>query len=371
MNSYPTLVFILLVYPVFFAGCNRSGGADSPMRKQEAEKSKQKILVTSPIVQDVTSYQEYVCQIHSCKHIEVHALESGYLEEILVAEGQSVKQGEVMFRLLPKLKKASLDAKIANAKHQQIEFENTNKLAKEKVVSVQEVKLAQAALDQANAEVELARSELEFMEIKAAFDGVVDRQLAQQGSLINEGDLLTWLSDNSVMWVYFNVPEARYLEYAQTPDFTKQMVLELVLANHTEFPERGHIGAIETTFDNQTGNIMFRGNFPNPKNVLRHGQTGTVKIPTKIKDAIVIPQRATFNILDRRYVYAIEDKNTVKQRAITVEKELEDIFVVSDGLSKDDKFVFEGVRQVRDGEKIEFEFKDPQQILASQKYHAE
>lgn len=369
MRTYKALVVILLIVPM--AGCHTTADADSGTQAQEVEAPKQRIVVTSPGVLDVTSYQEYVCQIHSRRHIEVHALESGYLETIEVAEGQSVKQGDVMFRLLPKLKKASFDAQVAKAKHAQIEFENTSKLLKDKIVSVQEIKLAQANLDQANAEVELARSELEFMEIKAAFDGMVDRQLAQQGSLINEGDLLTTLSDNTLMWVYFNVPEARYLEYQKEPDFAEHMVLELVLANQSEFPEKGHIGAIETTFDNKTGNISFRGDFKNPKNILRHGQTGTIRIPKQMHDAIVIPQRATYNILDRRYVYAIEDKNVVKQRRIIVKQELEDIFVIDKGLTKDDKFVFEGVRQVRDGERIDFDYREPKVVLSTLKDHAE
>jgi len=199
---------------------------------------------------------------------------------------------------------------------------------------------------------------------------MVDRQDAQQGSLINEGDLLTTLSDNKVMWVYFNVPEARYLEYRETPDFDKTMVLELVLANHKKFGETGKIGAIETNFYNKTGNNSFRGDFSNPQNILRHGQTGTIRIPIHLKDALVIPQRATYNILDRRYVYAIED-NVVKQREITVAEELEDVFVVSKGLSKDDKFVLEGVRQVRDGDKIAYEFKKPEEVLTTLKNRAE
>ncbi len=170
-------------------------------------------MVTSPKAQDVIITQQYVCQIHSQRHIDVRALENGYLEEIAVKEGQAVKKGDVMFKILPTLYKAKLDAELAEAKLAEMEFNNTKKLFEEKVVSQNEVALFQAKLAKAQAKAELAQAELNFTIVKAPFDGIVDRLHEQQGSLIKEGDILTTLSDNSVMWVYFNVPEARYLEY--------------------------------------------------------------------------------------------------------------------------------------------------------------
>src|SRR4029077_8213207 len=125
----------------------------------------------------------------------------------------------------------------------------------------------------------------------------------QQGSLIKEGDILTTLSDNSLMWVYFNVPEARYLEYmAGLKQDKEDHKIELVLANQNKFPQSGKIGAIEAQFNNETGNIAFRADFPNPDVLLRHGQTGNTLIPRALNNAIVIPQRATNEILDKRYV---------------------------------------------------------------------
>ncbi|MCA9112856.1 MAG: HlyD family efflux transporter periplasmic adaptor subunit, partial [Planctomycetaceae bacterium] len=143
-----------------------------------------KIVVTSPVKKDVISTQQYVCQIHSCRHIEVRALEGGYLEKIEVQEGQSVKQGDPMFKILPVLLQAKLDADVAEADLAEIEFKNTQKLYKDKVVSDQEVALAKAKLAKAKAKVDLARAELNFTDIKAPFDGIVGQQMNQQGSLI-------------------------------------------------------------------------------------------------------------------------------------------------------------------------------------------
>ncbi len=333
-----------------------------------------KIVVTSPVAKDVISTQSYVCQIHSRNHIEVRALEGGYLEEILVNEGQAVKKGDPMFKILPVLYQAKLDADLAEAQVVQVEYDNTLKLLQQKIVSPQELALVKAKLAKAQAKVNLAKAELDFADIKAPFNGIVDRQLEQQGSLIEEGAVLTTLSDNDVMWVYFNVPEARYLEYKTAMDEDPDQAalnIELKLANHAIFSEHGTIGAIEADFNNETGNIAFRADFPNPNRLLRHGQTGTILIHQTLKDAIVIPQRATFEILAKRYAYVVGEDNVVRQREIEIESEMDDIFVIREGLEVGEKVILEGIRQVRDGDKVKFEFREPAEVLANLKNHAE
>ncbi len=350
------------------------GQLESYFQKQEEQPDRegQKIVVTSPQAKDVTITQEYVCQIHSRRHIDVRALESGYLEEITVKEGQAVKQGEVMFKVVPTLYQAKLDAELAEARLAEIEFNNTKNLFTKKMVSQADVALHQAKLDKANAMAKQAAAELQFSIVRAPFDGIMDRLQEQKGSLVEEGDILTTLSDNSVMWVYFNVPEARYLEYMANMDkLKKEGRIELVLANGSKFPQVGTIGAIEANFNNETGNIPFRADFLNPDGLLRHGQTGSVLIHQVSRDAIVIPQRATFQILAKRYVYVVGKDDVVHQREIVVQHEMDDIFVLKSGLEVGDKIVLEGVRQVRDGEKVEYEFRAPEVALANQKVHAE
>ncbi len=330
-----------------------------------------KVIVTSADDKDVTSTQRYVCQIHSRRHIEVRALEGGYLEEIPVSEGQAVKQGDTLFNILTTLYRAKLNSEMAEAQLAQIEYNNTKNLVKQGIVSDQELALAQAKLSKTTAMVDLAKAELDFTNIKAPFDGIIDRLLEQQGSLIEEGDVLTTLSDNSVMWVYFNVPEARYLEYKSSLSQKQSLDIDLMLANGKKFEQTGRIGAIEADFNNETGNIAFRADFPNPAGLLRHGQTGTILIHRIIKDAIVIPQRSTYEILAKRYVYIVDEDKVIHQREIEIETEQDDIFVIKDGLAAGEKIVLEGVRQVRDGDKVDYEFQDPDGILENLKYHAE
>jgi membrane fusion protein, multidrug efflux system len=342
--------------------------------KEEAHQEQHKIAATSPQAKDVIVTQQFVCQIHSQRHINVCALENGYLKEIPVKEGQAVKQGDVMFEIVPILYEARLKAELAEVQFAEIELQNSKMLFQHNppVVSIQDVKLAEAKLAKAQARLKLAEAELNFTVVRAPFDGIVDRRYEMQGSLIKEGEVLTTLSDNSTMWVYFNVPEKRYLEYmAGQGQENESRQIELMLANGSKFPHAGRIGAIEAKFNNKTGNIAFRADFPNPHGLLRHGQTGTVLIHRTLKNALVIPQRATFEILDKRYVYVVDKDDVVHQREIVTQSEMDDIFVIKSGLGVGDRIVLEGVRQVRDGEKVEYEFRQPEQILAQLKNRAE
>lgn len=340
------------------------------------------IVLTSPLIKDVVTTQEYVCQIHSRRHVEIRALEEGYLEEIPVQEGQKVKEGQLLFKVVAVLYKARLEADKAELELAEIELRNTRKLFEKKIVSDQEVALAKATREKAKAKVDLANAELGFTRVKAPFDGIIDRQYQQLGSLVEEGDILTTMSDNSLMWVYFNVPEANYLEYemqegAVDPASPQQLRLpeaniELRLANGKLFDQTaGDTVTVESNFDNETGNIQFRADFTNPKGLLRHGQTGTLLIHQKRKDAIVIPQRSTFEILDKQYVYVVGEDDIVHQKAITVAHEQDDIFVVDSGLAANDRIVIEGVRQLHDGDHVKYEYKKPEEVLAHLKHHAE
>jgi membrane fusion protein (multidrug efflux system) len=342
-------------------------------RKEEHHEAHRKIVVTGPKAMDVIITQQYVCQIHSCRHIKVCALDNGYLQEIVVQEGQAVKKDDVMFKILPVLYKAKLDAKLAEARLAELEYKNTKQLFEKKsVVSLNEVLLFEAKMQRAKADAAQAQAEMDFTSVVARFTGIVDRLHQQLGSLIKEGEILTTLSDNSLMWVYFNVPEKPYLEYmaSLTQDNVDQRI-ELELANHEKFPQRCEKVTIEAQFNNETGNIPFRADFKNPKGLLRHGQTGTILIHRKLHDATVIPMRSTYEILDKRYVYVVDKDDVVHQREIVIQHELDDLYVIEKGVAVGDRIVLEGTRQVRDGEKEEYEFRPPEEVMQKLKNHAE
>ncbi|WP_020468774.1 efflux RND transporter periplasmic adaptor subunit [Zavarzinella formosa] len=363
LSLVPAIILVLISLSMSACNLHKEG---------EAHQEHHKFVLTSPVAKDVVITQQYVAQIHSQRHINVRALVGGYLEEIQVKEGQMVKKGDLMFKILPTLYLAKLDAESAEADLAQLEYNNTKKLADEKVVSPNEVALFQAKLSKALAKKKLAAAELNFTDVRAPFDGIIDCLLQREGSLIKEGEDLTTLSDNSLMWVYFNVPEARYLEYMASLGQDQDPRIELVLANGSTFPHAGKINAIEAKFDNKTGNIPFRADFSNPDRLLRHGQTGTVLIHRTLHNAIVIPQRAVFEILDKRYVKLVGKDGKVHQREIVIQNELDDIFVIKSGLDVNDKFILEGVQQAFEGHDVEdAEFRKPEEVMANQKNHAE
>lgn len=349
---------------------------------QEHQEKHHPIVVTNPIAKEVVATKEYVCQIHSRRHIEIRALEEGYIAEIPVQEGQAVKEGQLLFEIVAILYKARLDADKAELQLAEIALRNTKMLFEKNVVSDQELALARAERDKAKAKVDLAAAELSFTRVKAPFDGIIDRQYQQLGSLVEEGDVLTTVSDNSLMWVYFNVPEADYLDYkvgqSKVDPANPQRLqlpgaeIELQLANGRLFDHTaGDTVTVEANFDNETGNIQFRADFPNPDGLLRHGQTGTLLIHQPLRDALVIPQRATFEILDKQYVYVVGDDGVAHQRAITIAHEEDDIFIVEGGLDPSEEIVLDGARQLHEGDHVEYEYQKPEDVLSHLKHHAE
>jgi membrane fusion protein (multidrug efflux system) len=174
-----------------------------------------------------------------------------------------------------------------------------------------------------------------------------------------------------VLWVYFNVPEKQYLEYMAEQPRREENKIELVLANGVKFPQPGKIGAMDAKFDRATGNIAFRADFSNPDGLLRHGQTGTVLISRNLENVIVIPQRAVFENLGKPCVYVVDNVAVAHRRAIEIQRELEDIFVIKKGVGVDEKIVLEGTEQLRDGEKVEYEFRTPDEVLKNLKHHAD
>ena len=378
MKVSPIPAVVLGLISLSLPACERMHAEE----KHQEHEEHNKIVVTSPKVQDVTITEQYVCQIHSRRHINVRALQVGYLEAIPVREGQEVKEGEVLFTVIPILYQARLEAERAEARLAELEYNNTERLAKDRnqVVSLNEVALFAAKLAKAQANVKKAEAELAFATVKAPFDGIIDRLHEQQGSLIKEGDVLTTLSDNAVMWVYFNMPELRYIEYrareGKHPNVSQLKLvdsrIELILANGSKYDQTAsNTVTIEGDVNFETGNFKLRADFPNPDRLLRHGQTGTVRILRAQHDAVVIPQRATYEILDKQYVWVVGEDKVVHQRPITIAHELEDKFVIESGLDVKDKFILEGVRQVRDGDKVDAEFVKPDEALSHQKFHAE
>jgi membrane fusion protein (multidrug efflux system) len=341
------IILLSLTSVLAYVGCKQE--------KHEKEEEA-KFMVTSPILKDTLIYKDYVCQIHAINHIELRSLEKGYLQNIYVDEGQFVKKGQLMFKIMPVIYQAETQKAQANVNYAEIEYQNTKNLADSGIVSKNELALAKATLDKERAELALSQAHLAFTEIRAPFDGYMDRFYERLGSLIDEGALLTTISDNSQMWAYFNVPEAEYLSYITNTKKQDAQKVSLQMANNEIFDQTGTVQTIEADFNNETGNIAFRATFQNPKQILRHGETGNILMPVFIKNAILIPQEATFDILDKKYVYVVDEHDIIHSRQITIGQEMSHLYVVTEGLKPSDKILLEGLGKVKNNEKIETEF---------------
>lgn len=356
---------------VMFTGlCALLCHASCQSKKEEKEEAS-KYIVTSPLKMDTSFTKEYVSQIRSVRNIELRAQEKGYLQNIYVDEGQFVKAGQLLFRIMPKMYEAELLKAQAEAKAAEIELQNAKTLADKNIVSKNEQAMAQAKLDQARAEIALAKLHLSFTEIRAPFDGTIDRIPKKLGSLIDEGELLTSLSDNSQMFAYFNVSEPEYLEYQTNIKDRADSKVSLLLANGHVLQYKGDVEVIESEFNNETGNIAFRARFPNTDKLLRNGETGKVLMTVPVKDAVVIPQKATYEIQDKKYVFVVDKANKVQSRNIVIRGEMPDIYVIESGLSENDRILLEGVQKVKDDDKIQYEYEKPAEVISHLRLKAE
>lgn len=320
--------------------------------------------VTNAIQTDTVLHQSYVCQIRSIQHIELRALEKGYLQHIFVDEGKLVKKGQLLFQILPVVYQAEAQKAHAEVSFAEIEYLNTKALADSNIVSKNELALAKAKLEKAQADFQLAKAHLSFTEIRAPFDGIIGRfNDVRMGSLLDEGELLTTLSDNNKMWVYFNVPEAEYINYTTLRSSETAAHVRLQMANNQLFEQDGIIETIEADFNNETGNIAFRATFNNPTRLLRHGETGNIFMYTPIKNAILIPQSATYEVLDKKFVFLVKDDNTVLAKEIKIQNEMPHMYIVSAGINPADKILVEGIRKVKNGDKINIKQKPFYTIL--------
>lgn len=354
--------WIYMSLPAFaMAGCAAKG--------EKTNENEIKVLpVTQLIAKDTMLYRSYVTNIQAVQNVEIRARVSGFLEKIYVDEGQEVKKGQLLFSIsdaeyraeLAKAK-AVLSNVIAETKAAELETERVKLLVEKKVVAESELDVAKARLLAAEAKIDEARSaeanaerRLSYTEVRAPFNGIIDRIPLKTGSLINEGSLFTTVSDTREVYTYFSVSETEYLRYtkslAKGADHYKKVQLEL--ADGTRYHHTGTIETIEGEFEENTGSIAFRARFPNPDKLLKHGASGKIKLSSELDSAVIIPQKAVFEMQDKNYVFVVDADNRVKMRSFTPQTRFAHFYIVEAGLKPGDRVVCEGVRSIRDGVKI-------------------
>lgn len=290
---------------------------------------------------------------------------TGFITKVHVDEGQRVHKGQVLFTIDQVQYQAAVDQAEANLNSARsavstakITEQNKRMLLDKNIISETEWQLAanqlaqaQAAEAQAQAAVVNARKNLAYTTVTAPSDGVVGTIPNREGSLASPSSAqpLTTLSDNSDVYAYFAFTEKELLDFVgegMSVDAAIKALpeVELQLANGTRYPLKGRVATVSGMIDNSTGAASTRALFPNPDGVLRSGNTGQVIIPRNSEGVIVIPQKATFELQDLRYVYTLNDSNKTVSTAITVQPYDDGKnFVVTSGLKPGDRIVTEGV----------------------------
>lgn len=318
--------------------------------------------------QDTLLQTAYVADIQAVKNVEIRTRVKGFLETIFVDEGKLVKKGQPLFKIndeeykvaLSKAK-AALSNAMASAKASEVEVQRVRLLVDKKVVAASELEVAQAKLasdkagiEEARATVQSAENHLSYTLIRAPFEGLLNRIPLKAGSLVDEGALLTSLSDISSMVAYFSIPENEYLQYErtrQTDTIQHNNEVRLVLADGSNYPYPGKIETVEGEIEQNTGSIDFRARFPNPKQLLRHGATGKLYISSRVKNVLVVPQRSVFDIQDKSYVYVVDKNNALQMRCFVPLTRLSGCYLVREGLDlrPEDRILYEGAQNVREG----------------------
>ena len=312
----------------------------------------------------------YVSNIQAIRNVEIRSKISGFLEGIYVDEGETVRKGQVLFRIGDseyenEVAKARAMLSLANAdkKTAEVEQQRVKTLVDKKIISKTELELATSRLNAAASKVEEARSGLDiavhrlsYTVIRAPFDGVLDRIPLKAGSLVDEGTLMTSVSDISAMYAYFNISENEYLSYERARrnknNTEPNRSVCLILSDGKEYSCKGTIETVVSEFDGSTGSIAFRARFPNPDHLLKHNATGKIKLTTNMDAALVVPQKSVFEIQDKSFVFAVDKQDVVKMKHVETGDRINKYFVVRSGLEEGEVIVYEGIQNVKDGMKV-------------------
>lgn len=316
----------------------------------------------------------YPATIRGKQDVEIRPMVSGFITKLHVDEGSVVKKGQVLFTIdqvqykaAVETAKAAVETAKAALQTQELTTQNNRELNKKGIVSdyqlsTSENQLAQAKASLAQAEASLTNAErnLEYTEVTSPSDGIVGKVPYRIGSLVSASMAtpLTTVADNSSMFAYFSMAERQLLTLIKEGGSQKEILekmpkVRLQLIDETMYPDSGRVETISGVIDPTTGSVSMRAMFPNEHNVLRSNSTGKVVFPNVLTNVILVPQSATTEIQDKKFVFVVQADNTVKNTEIQVYR-LNDgqNYYVTSGLKAGDKIVVEGVQALHDGQAI-------------------
>ncbi|HMR17273.1 MAG TPA: efflux RND transporter periplasmic adaptor subunit, partial [Mariniflexile sp.] len=312
--------------------------------------------VTTVPQKTVTGFTSYPTRIEGVNNSEVRAKISGYITDVLVDEGQQVKKGQTLFKLETQSLSQDAAAAKATVNAAQVEVEKLKPLVEKNIISNVQLETAKAKLQQAKSAYNSIGANIDYGTIKSPVDGYVGAIRLRKGTLVSPSnpEPLTTVSDISNVYAYFSMNESDYLDFIQNsegkdvPSKIKNLPkVTLVLANGTDYDVEGTIETINSQVNVNTGSISFRAVFDNANRLLTNGNSGKIKIPKTYKDAVVVPKEATYEQQGSTYVYKLTENNMAVASRINVLADVDNLFVVSEGLKPGDKIVAKGVAKLR------------------------
>lgn len=324
--------------------------------------------------------QSYVADVQAIQFVEVKPKVEGFVQQILVDEGEKVQKGQPLFRLSSEeysvsVKEAQANYKQSEAELQMAEYEaeRIERLVKKNILSkirldqvMTQKEVARMKVEQAKSQLQRAQTNYSYTTVTSPFDGYIDRIPYKVGSLVTPESLLTTVSDVSEIFAYYKVNESEYLKFKRAQLRGEQLPemnnIELILPDGSVYPHKGRVETVEGDFERGTGSIAFRVRFPNPDGLLKHGVTGKVRMMTKMSDVYLVPQKSTFEIQDFTYVYVVDKEGIVKVRSFQPLQRYEKFYITED-LEPDTYIVYEGIQSVKDGMEIHPDTISFQQIM--------
>lgn len=337
---------------------------------------------------DVNSEHRYAANIEGVENIGIRAKVDGYIQEIYVDEGETVRKGQPLFRLETqtltqnaKAAESSIQVAEAGVNVAQVEVNRLEPLVEKGIVGQVQLETAKANL--ASAKSRLAEAESQYQSVKenigythitSPVTGIVGRIPYRQGTLVgrSEAEPLTTVSNISEVYVYFAMNEKDFLNFINTVEgetlkekISKMPEVKFIMANGMEYAHFGKIQTITGQIDPRTGTVSFRAIFPNPELVLRSGGSGMISIGTTYENALVIPLQSTYEQQGQKFVYILGENDTVQSQRIDFYDVVENKVLVSEGVNPGDKIMAEGVANVRNGDVIRPEEKPFSEYLNS------